>query len=1615
MKWIQHLFTNTCNVLTQCVVNTKHAVCRSTGLVIFFLLTTVWFASAQCFVDYKLDKTPSGEFQVSMVSNTFLNPTTSPPENLVSNMQICLKVNTGGFSTCNFNQLTPLFTGSGSSVTWNTAMYSNLNNSGSDYFCYSLSNPTDDLDFITGKCVSLFSFSNCGIGTNGPVELVTSTDPLHPSVNTSVNVNVGQELTVGGVPLDDDDICIDDAGVIDFEQTCQVNYEIKKRSDGRFQIDLIPAVTYTGASNNVSDMRVVVKFHKGSFTVSNIVDLAHAFPQWDFDVYTMPTENPNYDYVAFHLTSASVNYTFTSGVPIPLFTFENSGECSSAIVTLVEEDDPFYMSSLIHRHELVVAGFNRPNIPICVSGSGAQDCSTNCYFACNDEVQISLGINCSAEILPDLIAKSIDTTCPGGTKTVEVRGLDNTLIPTSPMMNVSHINQTFNVKVIDDFTGNSCWGRIVVEDKTGPVLNCTAITNIVVDCSENLDPNNALFGYPEVTDNCLNEVPNLTYEDVINTSLCVGPYTAVINRVWTASGTSEHGSTGTCTQQINIRRLSIDDVVFPIDRDGIDAPVLACVGDAVDPSITGAPTLNGQSIYPSFDGLCEINVGFSDQIDFTCGGSRQILRLWTIVSDCDNEFRTSIQTIRLVDEQAPSIHCISDTLRFTTNQHDCAATITLPPVTAVDICSDVSVQIITPSGIMNSNGGVVEGIPQGLHEIEYIATDACGNTANCTVYVEVRDLDGPTAVCNNSQVAIGPSGWVDVNAKTFDDGSFDDCCTSVSFQVRREDALDTNFADIVSFSCEDLGKSINVILQVTDCFGNISQCTASILVINDNGSNIQCPANLTIACQTDYGDLNAFGAPTLADNCGQPNFQVQNNFNIDDCGAGTITRIFSIIDGGVTTGTCTQTLTIENESTFNENSIIWPHDYLALACGGESLLPEDLPEGFNQPSFEVTSTCNNIFVTYTDSNLDNENVASGCFEIHRLWEIIDWCNYNVDQPTAGGRFVFTQIISLVNNVAPVIACPTNETINLGANECSTFVNIIGSASDDCTPGNLLQYTFSIDLQNDGTEDLSGSTGTASGNYGPGTHKISYTVADDCGNQDACSYLITIVDNTMPVARCLFPDLVVIPKSGDFAAVPSPEIIGQSSTDNCTAFENLTLRVSPTFFTCDEIGSNAITLTVTDESGNVSSCTGQINVRDPNNLCPKNKSAINISGNITNEDGVVLEQVLVSINDNIGQTSTTSSMTDEHGVFNLDSIPTGKDYTIFPERNYDHMNGISTYDLVVMNRHILGLQFINSPYKLIAADINRSGTITAYDLVILRKLILRLIPDFPNNTSWRFIKRDFSFDDPTNPLQEYFPEVYTIDNAPGKDMHIGGFIAVKIGDLNTSASTTNTIIQGESRKASDYWNLTIAPTKATAGSIIEIPVTANNVDQLLGYQFALQIDQSQLEVVELIPGNFPNMTSNNFSWIQNKGIISTSWNQAVSGGIPDNATLFTIKAKVHTTNSISAAIELQKDYLPAEVYMDRTNSGIPSLLKVQLNKPTTTFQLYQNRPNPFKRNTVIGFELSKAQKAILSVINIKKQSFSRIILRLIISVFGLTPLAPLGVRGLFYFHSLAFIK
>ena len=60
---------------------------------------------------------------------------------------------------------------------------------------------------------------------------------------------------------------------------------------------------------------------------------------------------------------------------------------------------------------------------------------------------------------------------------------------------------------------------------------------------------------------------------------------------------------------------------------------------------------------------------------------------------------------------------------------------------------------------------------------------------------------------------------------------------------------------------------------------------------------------------------------------------------------------------------------------------------------------------------------------------------------------------------------------------------------------------------------------------------------------------------------------------------------------------------------------------------------------------------------------------------------------------------------------------------------------------------------------------------------MRKLILYISTEFPNTPSWRFIPAEFQFNNPSDPFESQFPEVYSINDL-SEEMDID-FVAIKV--------------------------------------------------------------------------------------------------------------------------------------------------------------------------------------------------------------------------------------------
>ena len=105
-------------------------------------------------------------------------------------------------------------------------------------------------------------------------------------------------------------------------------------------------------------------------------------------------------------------------------------------------------------------------------------------------------------------------------------------------------------------------------------------------------------------------------------------------------------------------------------------------------------------------------------------------------------------------------------------------------------------------------------------------------------------------------------------------------------------------------------------------------------------------------------------------------------------------------------------------------------------------------------------------------------------------------------------------------------------------------------------------------------------------------------------------------------------------------------------------------------------------------------------------------------------------------------------------------------------------------LVLIQKHILGIKAIDNPYRMIAADVNNSKTISTLDMIQIRKLILNLDLRFNNVPSWKFVDATYKFPDLLNPWMSVFPEVININDLAGKVK--ADFVAIKMGDVNGNA-------------------------------------------------------------------------------------------------------------------------------------------------------------------------------------------------------------------------------------
>lgn len=162
----------------------------------------------------------------------------------------------------------------------------------------------------------------------------------------------------------------------------------------------------------------------------------------------------------------------------------------------------------------------------------------------------------------------------------------------------------------------------------------------------------------------------------------------------------------------------------------------------------------------------------------------------------------------------------------------------------------------------------------------------------------------------------------------------------------------------------------------------------------------------------------------------------------------------------------------------------------------------------------------------------------------------------------------------------------------------------------------------------------------------------------------------------------------------------------------------------------------------------------------------------------------LEIEILELDSMVAETNSTGSYS-----FNLQVMP-GQSYTIAATKDVNPTNGVSTLDLILLGQHILGINPITNPDRLLAADANRSGHISLLDQIRIRKLILGIETDFGEQPSWIVLPADYDFENPEAPFDEvYNGNLNQATITPGNFQSFE-WKAIKVGDLNLDANPRN---------------------------------------------------------------------------------------------------------------------------------------------------------------------------------------------------------------------------------
>lgn len=324
------------------------------------------------------------------------------------------------------------------------------------------------------------------------------------------------------------------------------------------------------------------------------------------------------------------------------------------------------------------------------------------------------------------------------------------------------------------------------------------------------------------------------------------------------------------------------------------------------------------------------------------------------------------------------------------------------------------------------------------------------------------------------------------------------------------------------------------------------------------------------------------------------------------------------------------------------------------------------------------------------------------------------------------------------------------------------------------------------------------------------------------------------------------------------------------------------------------------------------------------------------------------------------------------------------FKLTPVRTRDPREGITTYDIALISRSILGVDTTNmtSPYKLLAADVNGDGSIDALDILLIRRLILLIDERFANVPQWVFIPKTYPMP-AVPPRLDSIPQSYYLNAYSLRNPNPFGFTIIKMGDVNNSYEPIDGIRSPQNGGVDTRLEgvvLTTENIELAADNVYEIAIKASKSMNFIGFQGTFSF--SSLRGIEATEGvdflSLDSKTLTNFgeanSYTTKNGRLTFSWNDVKNQMVKAQSTVFTLKFKAKKSGLLSNYLQLNSDATTATVFDEKGNE---QRLSLQFDKTTPNIAV-EVQPNPFSDYVNVKIDQNTEGPISLSIFDEKGQ-------------------------------------